>query len=135
MRYVTLHWSTMSMSTISTMSHPPCPRPHFGQVMFYFQIVLTLSFFCIRFITFQYCGRLVLTLSFFCIRFSTFQYFITFQYCGRLVLTLSFFCVRFSIFMYSIRLVLVLSVFCASFKIYISAIVGKNLLFILMSYI
>ena len=95
LRYVTLHWSTMSMSTISTMSHPPCPRPHFGQVMFYFQIVLTLSFFCIRFITFQYCGRLVLTLS--------------------------FFCVRFSIFMYSIRLVLVLSVFCASFKIYMGS--------------
>ena len=44
----------MSMSTISTMSHPPCPRPHFGQVMFYFQIVLTLSFFCVRFSTFQY---------------------------------------------------------------------------------
>ena len=54
LRYVTLHWSTMSMSTISTMSHPPCPRPHFGQVMFYFQIVLTLSFFCVRFSTFQY---------------------------------------------------------------------------------
>ena len=69
--------------------------------MFYFQIVLTLSFFCIRFITFQYCGRLVLTLS--------------------------FFYVRFSIFMYSIRLVLVLSVFCASFIIYMETSLAPGL--------
>ena len=70
----------MSMSTISTMSHPPCPRPHFGQVMFYFQIVLTLSFFCVRFSTFQYftlfnivvdlcwlCPFFVFVLAFLCI--------------------------------------------------------------------